>query len=936
MADQRIIASLRARLSLRTPQDIALRELADILDLIEPQKGQDVDAALAAVSAAYPQVSAFERAFPSLCFSLATGVGKTRLMGAFIAYLAATGRSKHFFVLAPNVTIYEKLLADFTPGTSKYVLKGLSEFASRPPIIISSDNWETGIGVRGGDLFDDAIHINIFNVDKINRDVKAEGRTGRAPKIKSIREYVGGSYFDYLAGLDDLVILMDEAHRYRATAGAKAIEDLKPILGLELTATPKAVGTNAPFKNVIYDYDLAAAMEAGYVKEPAVATRANFDPKSVSEEELEAIKLEDGVHHHEHVRVQLQVYAAQNSKPLVHPFMLVVATDTEHARRLQAFIEGEDFFGGRYKGRVVQIHSGLKGDESDANAQALLSIEKSGKTDIVIHVNKLKEGWDVTNLYTIVPLRASASDILTEQTLGRGLRLPYGKRTGVDAVDTLTVIAHDRFAQVIDAARTSGLIRKQVVIGGEGGIPTTGSRMVTSTQSLDAWLAPPPPPPVFGPPGEVTLDESLEVKPYALAQTPSPFVFESDAERQFANTVWKEALPGYQSRVRSMAQLAQPAFIAKIAQDATLLSQNEGGLLNVAIGAQRREELTAQVVNRFVEQMIEIPQLTLQPHEQVTFGFKPFALANLASINVQPMSKEVLVQQVRTDKRTTISQQAVAAHESRFENYLIGRLIEYDEVDYDAHAELLNSLCSQMVAHLQGYLDDDEQVRNVVIAHGKTLSDFIFEQMRAHMWKRETAYEVRVSAGFTMLKPQHFDVPVDGGVLDFRTPIARRSDIKRYAFEGFSKSCNQPVKFDSDAERRLAVLLEGDDNVVRWMKPGPGQFRIEDADGTPYNPDFVVETKAAKIIIEPKRDEELTDAGVLAKARAASVWCWIATEHHAKKSDGKPWTYALVPDTAINASATLGGLVATYTRQVDMAERMNVQIKGISGETATL
>jgi type III restriction enzyme len=144
------------------------------------------------------------------------------------------------------------------------------------------------------------------------------------------------------------------------------------------------------------------------------------------------------------------------------------------------------------------------------------------------------------------------------------------------------------------------------------------------------------------------------------------------------------------------------------------------------------------------------------------------------------------------------------------------------------------------------------------------------------------------------------------------------------------------VKFDSDAERRLAVLLEGDDNVVRWMKPGPGQFRIEDADGTPYNPDFVVETKAAKIIIEPKRDEELTDAGVLAKARAASVWCWIATEHHAKKSDGKPWTYALVPDTAINASATLGGLVATYTRQVDMAERMNVQIKGISGETATL
>ncbi len=57
-----------------------------------------------------------------------------------------------------------------------------------------------------------------------------------------------------------------------------------------------------------------------------------------------------------------------------------------------------------------------------------MSLESDDKTEIVIHVNKLKEGWDVTNLYTIVPLRASASDILTEQTLGRGLRLPYGER----------------------------------------------------------------------------------------------------------------------------------------------------------------------------------------------------------------------------------------------------------------------------------------------------------------------------------------------------------------------------------------------------------------------------------------------------------------------------------------------------------------------------
>lgn len=93
--------------------------------------------------------------------------------------------------------------------------------------------------------------------------------------------------------------------------------------------------------------------------------------------------------------------------------------------------------------------------------QRLLTVEHDKDTEIVIHVNKLKEGWDVTNLYTIVPLRASASEILTEQTIGRGLRLPYGKRTGVEAVDRLTIIAHDRFQEIIDRANNDDSIIKK-------------------------------------------------------------------------------------------------------------------------------------------------------------------------------------------------------------------------------------------------------------------------------------------------------------------------------------------------------------------------------------------------------------------------------------------------------------------------------------------
>ena len=73
----------------------------------------------------------------------------------------------------------------------------------------------------------------------------------------------------------------------------------------------------------------------------------------------------------------------------------------------------------------------------------------------------LKEGWDVTNLYTIIPLRASASDTLTEQTIGRGLRLPYGERTRVDEVDRLSIVSHDKYEAIVNLANApDSLVRK--------------------------------------------------------------------------------------------------------------------------------------------------------------------------------------------------------------------------------------------------------------------------------------------------------------------------------------------------------------------------------------------------------------------------------------------------------------------------------------------
>jgi type III restriction enzyme len=142
--------------------------------------------------------------------------------------------------------------------------------------------------------------------------------------------------------------------------------------------------------------------------------------------------------------------------------------------------------------------------------------------------------------------------------------------------------------------------------------------------------------------------------------------------------------------------------------------------------------------------------------------------------------------------------------------------------------------------------------------------------------------------------------------------LAERSETRRHVFGGFRKCCYPLQKFDSDPERRLSVLMEGDSAVEKWLKPARNQFQIEYRSGDGYEPDFVVETKDRMLICEVKARNELDDPVVLAKAAAAVKWCKTATEHRPKDT-GKPWSYVLVPDDQIIGSATLEGLVGKFT-----------------------
>ena len=247
---------------------------------------------------------------------------------------------------------------------------------------------------------------------------------------------------------------MDEAHRYYAPASKTAINYLNPVLGLEFTATPKS--TN---KNIIFHYGLEEG--AGkFLKIPVVMGRTNT--AGYSDDDIEEMKLKDGIKLHERRKAIVYKYCIDNGLEQIKPIVLVACKDTTHAKKIKEKIDSDAFFGGRYVGKVIEIDSSTRGEETEENIQKLLTIEQNtNPVEIVLHVYKLKEGWDVNNLFTIIPLNAAKSDILALQTIGRGLRLPFGEITHVEEIDTLDIVAHDHYREIIDDIKDNPVFKRR-------------------------------------------------------------------------------------------------------------------------------------------------------------------------------------------------------------------------------------------------------------------------------------------------------------------------------------------------------------------------------------------------------------------------------------------------------------------------------------------
>ena len=885
----RIATSIKNRLSLRAPQTESLEILADLVGKLTLQKDVDLQTELDKVKDAYPTCTDFERDFPSVCFALATGVGKTRLMGAFIAYLYLHKGIKNFFVLSPNLTIYNKLIDDLSlPTSSKYVFQGIGEFATKRPRIITGDNYQDA---SQRIMFDSEVHINVFNISKIN----AETRGGNIPRIKRLSEYLGESYFNYLSNLNDLVLLMDESHHYRADRGMEVINELKPILGLELTATPKVERgqTAINFKNVVYEYSLAKAIPDGFVKEPAVATRKDFDPSHYTDEELDRIKLEDGIRIHEDTKVALDIYARDNKVQQIKPFVLVVAKDTSHAGKLKELIISKAFFEGNYADNVMEIHSAQRGAEKEENIAQLISLESpDNKIEIVIHVNMLKEGWDVTNLYTIVPLRTAASMTLREQTIGRGLRLPYGKRTGNDKADKLTIVAHDKFQEIIDEANKPGsIIKKENIIEIDPDEFIQKKEVITSLSNIE--------------------------EKYKEARARIEDIVEPEEKRKaFINLELRktiiDTLPELNKDAKNVNELTR-SEIKEIAVEKIkrkIYSDPQQSLF-AAEAIKEVEAVYESVVGDFVANIIEIPRIIIQQSDDVLSGFKDFDL-DTVTLNYQPVSEEILIKKLREQENSTdtiIGKGRIIP--DSLENIIVNELINFPEIDYDSQSDLLFKLAGQAVEKFRTYLAEDN-VTNVTQYHKKEIGNYIYSQMMDHFYYETPGFVKTTVRPFTKIEEHNFSKYTEDNIYHYAETITPTNSIPSKVFSGFKKACHNLYKFDSKTEKDFAWILENDKSVLKWLRPAEKQFHIYwNHNSQRYHPDFAVETDNTIYMVETKKEGDIDSSAVQQKARAADQYCTHATEFTTRNS-GKPWKYILIPHNAVMGNMSVEYLMKNF------------------------
>lgn len=790
--EEALVAEIAAAMTLRRPNAEALGAVAE---RIEPGDGGEY-----------------------VC-DLPTGVGKTYLAAALIDYLARQGVRNVLFV-TPGTTIQTKTIANFTQGSAKYV-----PGAEVEPLLITAENFARG--QVGDALHDpDQLKLFVFNVQQL---INPTANTSRRTRVDD--EFIGGALYDHLRQAGDLVVIADEHHVYNAKAKAfrSAITELSPRALIGLTATPDT----ADLDKVIYRYPLAHAIADQLVKIPVIVYRQDGLKDT-------ATQLADAAHLRALKEPTWLAHAEALGVPRIHPVLFVVCQTIADAEKvaadLTAHLPGD--------GEVLLVTS----QSTDEALTALANVEAADSpVRAIVSVDKLKEGWDVRNIAVIVGLRALASETLTEQILGRGLRLPFGARTGIGAIDQVDLVAHESYRELL---RNKDSLLERLAVAGPA-LPEYS--FLEPVEGGGFRLAPTHPPSGFAP-GTTDPLAGLGDADILIAASVDDTAASIEAERAIVG----QQMPGVAGRPRivfprrdralrpvqfSLASVSRP----ELRREGERFRTNQTvSMQGRAVDAERDLLGEVQVVTRVVDS-VDATQNML-PASAVRADL----VARVLGLDLVP---PLLTERLQADEVVEAFLDGAGVTGDVSENWTAQRAGQAR----DAIGALVRSAFA----------------RN--------------ERQPAWVW---TSHE--------LLLPK----PMPAVVRDRYDAYATRD-----WYSGWAKSAEHAAQFDSgSAEFALAGLLDDSETVAWWLRltRADDVYVVLPTVGR-YYPDFIViDSDGVQWLVEAKSDAAAAnDTSVAAKAAAAEEW---AAEATASGSFGT-WRYRVVTESDIRAANNWAGLV---------------------------
>lgn len=822
-------------------------QVAHTLDLRKPNRDA-LDALAQALDRAEPGAE--------LVADLATGVGKTYIAGGLLDYLYASGVS-NVIIVTPGSTIQRKTVDNLTPGHRKY-LRGLQS----NPLVITLDSLERG---EVGSALEDPDRFKVFvmTVQSLLRPNTTDAR-----RAHRAHETIGVSLYSYLQDAEDLVVIADEHHVYysgNAKRFQAAIDDLGPAALIGLTATPHA----ATEPKVVYRYPLSEAIADGYVKIPVLVSRRDgiADLRTQMADGLTLLNAKASA---------MRAFCDATRKTYIEPVLFVVASTIDEAVQIRDLLAGSDMLGDREQ--VLLVTS----EEPDKTLALLDTLEDPASgIRAVVSVGMLKEGWDVKNVYVVAAVRSLESELLTEQILGRGLRLPFDARIGNPMLDSVEVLSHRSFASLLSQAR---VLLEQTL-----GQRTDGARAVTDPIPGAGALQ-------STPLGRDGLDLSFVTDADEVEiQLPGPAA---------AGQGRPEGDPGVWQ--------GQPSPTHTGMRFSTMDAREAAGRQSTDVlrrAATPKAAFTGMLPLFF-------------PRVTKTTRRARFTLADLDLTQV-----EALGRQFATDEGATLRRTAVDAERDLMGDAHVVLLEQHDQVSASPYLIEFGSIETDLISRLlrtdgieasvtemnaarrmaQAFLDGARVTERTPwrVEHGRLATTRLTEWIR----QRQAAGQTWIETDVTLVRWPEPESRVEAVPPADRHLVNSASTfVRNHPYVGWSRSFYDVARFDAySTEFRLAELFDSTTGVSSWLRvdetvPLSIDYSMGGAVGHRYEPDFVViDEYRTHWVVEGKRDSEMESLVVQAKRNAAREWVATVNSDDAVSDS---WGYLLASESVVSSASS--------------------------------